>query len=218
MAFHSKGSSVSRSARTSRRDKESILGLSGWLFADLLLAIAVIFLVVQDKPSAVGADPSQCDEVCISQLQEENEELRRQLKEIGATKSGLIASPDRQLTIKVPGGSSAISSTSFVNALNRSELKLGKDKQTFKKLAESGYRIGFVIWFARDTKTSNLTFDRHFSTFVREMHGGSKGLVADNQFDAANPGSFPQIHGYYDKGLGNDVFLRIFLFQAGSED
>ena len=51
MAFHSKGGSISRFARTNRRDKESILGLSGWLFADLLLAIAVIFLVVQDKPS-----------------------------------------------------------------------------------------------------------------------------------------------------------------------
>jgi len=218
MAFHSKGSSISRSARTSRRDKESILGLSGWLFADLLLAIAVIFLVVQDKPSAGESDPKQCDEICMSQLQEENEELKRQLKEIGATKSGLIASADQQLTITIPRGASAISSASFLNALNQSELKLGKEKQTFKTLAESGYRIGFVIWFARDTRTSISTFNRHFSTFVTEMHAESKGLVADNQFDAANPGSFPQIHGYYDNGLGNDVFLRIFLFQAGTED
>lgn len=36
--------------------KASIVGLSGWLFADLLLALAVVFLVASDKPvkSAIG--------------------------------------------------------------------------------------------------------------------------------------------------------------------
>lgn len=33
-----------------RRDRHAIVGLSGWLFADLLLAVAVIFLVAQTVP------------------------------------------------------------------------------------------------------------------------------------------------------------------------
>ena len=32
------------------RDRHAIVGLSGWLFADLLLAVAVIFLVAATKP------------------------------------------------------------------------------------------------------------------------------------------------------------------------
>ena len=39
------------------RDQHAIVGLSGWLFADLLLAVAVIFLVAATKPVG-GSDPT----------------------------------------------------------------------------------------------------------------------------------------------------------------
>jgi hypothetical protein len=47
---------VSRNQRNSReghnrRDKGAIVGLSGWLFADLLLGVAVVFLIGSEKPS-----------------------------------------------------------------------------------------------------------------------------------------------------------------------
>ena len=49
---------MSLASRRNRRDysnpddaKSSIVGLSGWLFADLLLALAVVFLVASDRPS-----------------------------------------------------------------------------------------------------------------------------------------------------------------------
>ena len=32
------------------RDRHAIVGLSGWLFADLLLAVAVVFLVAETTP------------------------------------------------------------------------------------------------------------------------------------------------------------------------
>jgi hypothetical protein len=40
-----------QSGKRTRRDRNSIVGLSGWLFADLLLGLAVIFLVASDKPT-----------------------------------------------------------------------------------------------------------------------------------------------------------------------
>jgi len=53
---------VSLASRRRRRDysnpddvKSSIVGLSGWLFADLLLAIAIVFLVASDKPTKILA-------------------------------------------------------------------------------------------------------------------------------------------------------------------
>ncbi len=53
---------MSLASRRRRRDnsnsddvKSSIVGLSGWLFADLLLALAIVFLVASDKPSKILA-------------------------------------------------------------------------------------------------------------------------------------------------------------------
>jgi hypothetical protein len=47
---------ISRNQRNAReghnrRDKGAIVGLSGWLFADLLLGVAVVFLIGSEKPS-----------------------------------------------------------------------------------------------------------------------------------------------------------------------
>jgi hypothetical protein len=209
MGFHSKGSSISRSARTSRRDKESILGLSGWLFADLLLAIAVIFLVVQDRPAEPGPD---CDEICIANLRAQIADLSQAVEAIGASKGGLIASADKQLTMTIPGGAIKATAASFASALYRSELKLGKDKTSFGQLKDDGYRIGFVIWFARDTATSKSTFKKHFGTFVSKMH--EKGLVIASQYKPENPSDFPVLPDYQYDNAGKNLFLRIFLFKV----
>jgi hypothetical protein len=47
-----------KNSSSSDDPKASIVGLSGWLFADLLLALAVVFLVASDKPSksSIGTD------------------------------------------------------------------------------------------------------------------------------------------------------------------
>lgn len=50
MAFVSKNQRNVREGRN-RRDKGAIVGLSGWLFADLLLGVAVVFLIGSEKPS-----------------------------------------------------------------------------------------------------------------------------------------------------------------------
>ena len=50
MAFVSRNQRNVREGRN-RRDKGAIVGLSGWLFADLLLGVAVVFLIGSEKPS-----------------------------------------------------------------------------------------------------------------------------------------------------------------------
>lgn len=53
MAFISRNQRNAREGRN-RRDKGAIVGLSGWLFADLLLGVAVVFLIGSEKPSNSG--------------------------------------------------------------------------------------------------------------------------------------------------------------------
>jgi hypothetical protein len=55
VAFTSKNQGRPREGRN-RRDKGAIVGLSGWLFADLLLGVAVVFLIGSEKPSLSGND------------------------------------------------------------------------------------------------------------------------------------------------------------------
>lgn len=49
MAFSRSYREIGNSDALQGRDRHAIVGLSGWLFADLLLAVAVIFLVVESK-------------------------------------------------------------------------------------------------------------------------------------------------------------------------
>ena len=210
MAFHSKGGSISRSARTNRRDKESILGLSGWLFADLLLAIAVIFLVVQDKPSP-KADPKKPTVEEVAKLKGQVMELETTLAELEKStppteKSGLIASDDEILTIRIPKSDGV-----FKTRLEKSSLTLGKQPTTFEQLKKKNYKIGFVIWFASTQKMSTTTVKRYMGTFVNAMNG--KELILDNQFDVKKPGIFPYLD-YQFRDIGNDLFLRVFLFKS----
>ncbi len=51
----------------SRQDdaKSSIVGLSGWLFADLLLALAVVFLVASERPSETSAQQNSISDIDV---------------------------------------------------------------------------------------------------------------------------------------------------------
>jgi hypothetical protein len=204
MAFHSKGGNISRSSRTNRRDKESILGLSGWLFADLLLAIAVIFLVVQDKAQPVDAGSETTTTTTTTTTTPPSE------------KTGLIADPSQQLKINIPGGASpGISSQTFSSRLSRASLKFDDGKQvkiSSKFLRENNYKVGFVIWFARSGPTSTSTYQRHFGTLVKWLL--DEGLIADSQYDKVDPKNFPSLSGYLDNNAGSDVVLRVFLFKT----
>ena len=216
MSFHSKGGSISRSTRTNRRDKESILGLSGWLFADLLLAIAVIFLVVQDKPSP-KAEATEVTKENVAKLKGQVMELESTLAELEKStppteKSGLIASAKEQLTITIPGGATAKSDSTFRERLLQSKLVIGTEPTSFAKLKAANYKIGFVIWFAKSGAASKSTSARHLGTFVVALN--KWGLILDSQFAASKPGLFPHISDYEFRDLGDDLFLRVFLFKS----
>jgi len=213
MSFHSKGGSISRSTRTNRRDKESILGLSGWLFADLLLAIAVIFLVVQDTPrpkaTEVTAENVAILKAQVLDLQEQVDELKKITPP--TEKSGLIADSQQQLKIYIPGGATAKSDGAFTARLKQSKLILGTEPTSFAKLKAANYKIGFVIWFAQSGAVSTKTSARHLGTFVVAMNDEK---LVGSQFNEVNPGNFPNLSGYNYGGLNNDLFLRVFLFKS----
>ncbi len=59
MAFSRRHRQVGNFDTPQHRDRHAIVGLSGWLFADLLLAVAVIFLVAQTKPEFGQSDSSE---------------------------------------------------------------------------------------------------------------------------------------------------------------
>jgi len=61
----------------SKRDRNAIVGLSGWLFADLLLGIAVIFLVGSDppgKPAQASGKPVKADITIVENVQTNGDE------------------------------------------------------------------------------------------------------------------------------------------------
>ena len=214
MSFHSKGGSISRSTRTNRRDKESILGLSGWLFADLLLAIAVIFLVVQDTPRPKATEVTEKN---VAKLKGQVFDLQKQVDELKKTtppteESGLIADENQQLLITIPNGVDAISKNAFRARLQQSSLKIGTEPTSFAELKAANYKIGFVIWFASNTSSSKRTSARHLGTLVVALN--EMGLIMDSQFDARKPGLFPNISDYFAKGINNDLYLRVFLFKS----
>jgi len=76
------------SRRGSRSDsnpddaKSSIVGLSGWLFADLLLALAIVFLVASETPKADGITPDDVLDISVDFSTSENGAASRQTAQI----------------------------------------------------------------------------------------------------------------------------------------
>ena len=71
----------------SRKDdaKGSIVGLSGWLFADLLLALAVVFLVASDRPAETGAKEDAVLDIGVMFSEKQNGAALTQLATIDET-------------------------------------------------------------------------------------------------------------------------------------
>ena len=213
MAFHSKDGSIARSARTHRRDKESILGLSGWLFADLLLAIAVIFLVVETKATAdEGSTPITTTTTTTSTVAPPP-----------AKTVGLIANLEEQLFVRVTGGANLQTWDSWENTLasSRTQIFLGaknriaRNGTTWSKLKEDGYRVGFVMWFAKTNARSKNTSKDGLPNLVKFLRG--KGLIDKGQTPNGDFSSFPHIPDYSNNSLGkSDLEFRLFLFQPQS--
>jgi hypothetical protein len=201
MAFHSKDGSTARSARTHRRDKESILGLSGWLFADLLLAIAVIFLVVETKATAIdkGSTPTTTT-VSTSTT-------------VASVKTGLISDPNLQLKIVIPGGAGSKGAADFKDKLKKATLYFDDREKTRTSVAEltrSNYKFGFIIWFAQVQSTSNKTHARYYSDLVTWLL--EKKLITETQVDLKKNQLIPSLR-YNDGDAGRDIILRVFLFK-----
>ena len=201
MAFHSKDGSTARSARTHRRDKESILGLSGWLFADLLLAIAVIFLVVETKATAIdkGSTPTTTT-VSTSTT-------------VASVKTGLISDPNLQLKIVIPGGAGSKGAADFKDKLKKATLYFADREKTRTSVAEltrSNYKFGFIIWFAQVQSTSNKTHARYYSDLVTWLL--EKKLITETQVDLKKNQLIPSLR-YNDDDAGRDIILRVFLFK-----
>jgi hypothetical protein len=208
MAFHSKGGNISRVARTNRRDQESILGLSGWLFADLLLAIAVIFLIVQDTAQPVGNGASTTTTTTTT---------------IPAENVGLIADLQQQLFVTVGNGARVVSRDAWSRTLSSSNTQIylgeqnrvSKRSTTWGKLKEEGYRVGFIMWFAKTNARSKATSKTGISHLVSFLL--DKGLIDKEQIVKGDASRFPHIPDYANESLGaNNLEFRIFLFKRTS--
>jgi len=62
--------------------KSSIVGLSGWLFADLLLALAIVFLVASETPKAAGNKASDVSDISVEFSTSENGTATRETSQI----------------------------------------------------------------------------------------------------------------------------------------
>ena len=217
MAFHSKDGSTARSARTHRRDKESILGLSGWLFADLLLAIAVIFLVVETKATAIdkGSTPTTTTTTTTT--------TTSTVAPPPAKTVGLIANLEQQLFVVVTGGANLQTWNSWKNTLASSSTQIflgeknrkARNGTTWSKLKDDGYRVGFVMWFAKTNARSKNTSKDGLPNLVKFLR--EKGLVDKGQTPNGDNSLFPHIPDYADGSLKkSDLGFRLFLFQPQS--
>jgi hypothetical protein len=201
MAFHSKDGSISRSSRNYRRERESILGLSGWLFADLLLAIAVIFLVVETKATAIdkGSTPTTTT-VSTSTT-------------VASVKTGLISDPNLQLKIVIPGGAGSKGTADFKDKLKNATLYFDDKKKTRTSVAEltrNEYKFGFIIWFARVQSTSNKTHSLYYADLVTWLLDNK--LITKTQVDFKKNQLIPSLR-YNDDDASGDIILRVFLFK-----
>jgi hypothetical protein len=184
------------------------------LFADLLLAIAVIFLVVETKATAdEGSTPITTTTSTTTST----------VAPPPAKTVGLIANLEQQLFVVVTGGANLQTWNSWENTLasSRTQIFLGEKNRkarngtTWSKLKEDGYRVGFVMWFAKTNARSKNTSKDGLPNLVKFLRG--KGLIDKGQTPNGDFSSFPHIPDYADGSLQNsDLGFRLFLFQPQS--
>lgn len=236
MAFHARNRHSSRTTRESSR--ESVLGLAGWLFADLLLALSVVFLVAQDRPGGndLRAEVERLQQI-ILERDERIEELEKNLERLQAlcdenecgAASGL--SPGEQLVVTVPQGASArVNVNRMVDLLKRSnpeiEVKTGKKKSkrstSWEELKRDSTRIGFVIFYTRfNDEKMQVQAEENLGVIVEAFN--QLGLVNPSLQNIPKSSSggyrfenFPSLTSQFDKAVsGTSLKIRAFLFKDG---
>ncbi len=232
MAFHARNRRSSRTTRESSR--ESVFGLAGWLFADLLLALSVVFLVAQDRPSQETDKDAKIAELqeiikekssTIDELSGRVESLQEICDKNGCAKaSGL--SPGEQLVVMVPRGAArGMTVERMERALDAASLTLessnGSPKTSWAELVNENRRIGFVLFFTTKGGGSSRAKEqakKNLEVLVQAM--ANKGLVSPElQLQKTTDGKFrydvfPNLAGKYDaKEVENDdLMIRAFLF------
>lgn len=213
MAFHSRNAPA-RNRRSARNDKESILGLSGWLFADLLLAIAVMFLVVEARGTSgpETTDPPPTIPTTTTTTLVPSDAGNR-----------LIADPEFQLFVEVKGGATSQSRPSFKRRLEKAQVEMGQSKRersTWAQLQRDNYRVGLIMWFASSTNGSKKSAEDHLASAIEFFV--NKGLIIEKEQWGDRPpkySDFPHIANYQDleldkPGRRSDLKFRIFLFKV----
>lgn len=230
MAFHARNRRSSRTTRESSR--ESVFGLAGWLFADLLLALSVVFLVAQDRPSQETDKDAK-----IAELQEIIKEKSSTIDELSGRVESLEAicdangcaeasglSPGKQLIIEVPGGAArGMTVARMRSALDRAVLTV-EEVDTKKKtptswdgLIKQNRRIGFVIFFTRDSVEVQSQAERNLDELVQVLV--EKKLVdPELQLEESSLGKyrfdvFPNLTRYSDDFVrGDNLRIRALMF------
>jgi hypothetical protein len=136
---------------------------------------------------------------------------------------GLIANLEEQLFVRVTGGANLQTWDSWENTLasSRTQIFLGaknriaRNGTTWSKLKEDGYRVGFVMWFAKTNARSKNTSKDGLPNLVKFLRG--EGLIDKRQTPNGDYSSFPHIPDYSNNSLGkSDLGFRLFLFQPQS--
>lgn len=209
--------------------RESVFGLAGWLFADLLLALSVVFLVAQDRPQVGSTVTISVDE--YNRLLEAEKRLQELLKICTETKCGAASglSPGEQLVVTVPqGASDGVNVDQMVEFLKSSkpeiEEKIGETKPrtptSWDQLKEDNTRIGFVILYTRFDETTQEQAEDNLGVIVEAFY--RLGLVnpslqnipessGDYRFE-----NFPSLTRMGDTTVnGTSLKIRAFLFKDG---
>jgi hypothetical protein len=185
----------------------------------LLLAIAVIFLVVETKATAIdeGSTPTTTSTSTPTTTSTST------VAPPPAKTVGLIANLEQQLFVVVTGGANLQTWNSWENTLASSgtqiflgqKNRIARNGTTWSKLKDDGYRVGFVMWFADTNARSRKTSKDGLPNLVKFLR--EKGLVDKGQIPNGDYSSFPHIPDYSDNSLKkSDLKFRLFLFQPQS--
>lgn len=145
--------------------KSSIVGLSGWLFADLLLALAVVFLVASDRPSVSSAvDPSDKFDISVEFSTSKNGEPISEIEVF-----------DESFDIWIQ-----FSEPVFSNSFTESDLLLEPEDEwsvRFVDKPDSGSEKSFLVRLnPENVKGTKLVFTVE--------QGAARGAESDNSYNA----------------------------------
>lgn len=144
--------------------KSSIVGLSGWLFADLLLALAVVFLVASDRPSVSSAGDLDKFDISVEFSTSENGEPISEIEVF-----------DENFDIWIQ-----FSEPVFSNSFTESDLMLEPEDEwsvRFVNKPDSGPKRSFLLRLNPENVKS-----RKLSINVEQ--GAARGAESDNSYNA----------------------------------